>query len=111
MAAAHSKKRSLPQSLWNNLRLALVPAAAFVVIAFFGGYALFGANGALAWGDYAKRLHERRGELAQLEAERVRLANRVALLDPRHADRDFADELTRRELGVVDKDEVIIRLR
>lgn len=82
-----------------------------VIVAFFGGYALFGANGALAWGDYSKRLQAHRAELTRVQGERTRLANRVTLLDPAHADRDYADELARRQLGVVGKDEVIVRLR
>jgi cell division protein FtsB len=97
--------------IWASLRAAIGPAAGFLVIAFFGGYALFGANGALAWGDYSQRLHERKVELARIEAERARLAHRVALLDPRHANPDLVDELVRRELGVVGKDEIIVRLK
>ena len=99
------------RSTWTSLRTALAPAAGLIVIAFFGGYALFGANGVLAWGDYSKRLTVRRAELGQIEVDRDRLAHRVALLDPRHADRDLADELVRRDMGVVRPDEIIMPLR
>jgi cell division protein FtsB len=81
------------------------------VVAFFAGYALFGSNGILAWGEYSKRLDERRGHLQKLERERIVLANRVALLDPRHANPDLVDELTRRDLGVARPDEIIVPLR
>ena len=84
---------------------------ALIVVAFFGGYALFGANGMLAWGDYSKRLNERKVELTRVEQERDRLAHRVALLDPRHANPDLVDELVRRDLGVVGEDEIIIKLK
>jgi cell division protein FtsB len=94
------------RKMWLNLR-----AAALIVIAFFGGYALFGANGALAWGDYSKRLVDRQSELTRVEAEKARLEHRVALLDPRHANPDLVDELVRRDMGVVGKDELIIPLR
>jgi len=94
-----------------NLRAAAAPAVAFVVVAFFGGYALLGPNGALAWGDYSKRLQERKVELARVEKAKAQLANRVALLDPRHANPDLVDELARRDLGVVGKGEVILPLR
>ena len=47
---------------------------------------------------------------AKLEAERDRLKHRSALLDPRKADPDMADELVRRDLGLVRPDEVIIPL-
>ena len=99
------------RKIWINLRAAVAPAAALIIVAFFGGYALFGPNGALAWGDYSKRLTERKAELARLEHDRARLAHRVALLDPRHANPDYVDELVRRELGVVGKDEHVIRLK
>lgn len=99
------------RKIWVNLRAAVAPAAALIVVAFFGGYALFGPNGALAWGDYSKRLKERQGELVRVEQDRARLAHRVALLDPRHANPDYVDELVRRELGVVGKDEHVIRLK
>ncbi len=92
------------------LRNAAVPAIAFSVIAFFGGYALFGSNGVLAWGEYSHELHQREVVLAQVEQARDALANRVALLDPRHANPDLVDELVRRNLGVIGKDEVIIPL-
>lgn len=102
---------SKPRKIWSNLKAAMAPAAALIVVAFFGGYALFGANGALAWGDYSKRLDQRKEELAKVEADRARLEHRVALLDPRHADPDLVDELVRKEMGVVKKDEIVIRLK
>ncbi|MEP6785661.1 MAG: septum formation initiator family protein [Sphingomonadales bacterium] len=89
----------------------MAPAAALIVVAFFGGYALFGANGALAYGDYSKRLEQRKVELARVELDRARLAHRVKLLDPRHADPDLVDELVRKDMGVVGKDEIVIRLK
>ena len=104
----HNMKRA--HDLWLLLRTATVPALAFTVIAFFGGYALFGSNGVLAWGEYSRALNQRQQVLAQVEKERVELANRVALLDPRHANPDMVDELVRHNLGVADKDEVIIPL-
>jgi len=93
------------------LRSASVPALSFAIIAFFGGYALFGSNGVLAWGEYSHALHQRQLVLAQTEQTRADLANHVALLDPRHANPDMVDELVRRNLGVAGKDEVILPLR
>ena len=97
--------------VWDNVRAAAMPALATLVIAFFGGYALFGSNGVLAWGDYAKQLQTRRADLLLIEKDKQVLANRVALLDPRHADPDIVDELVRRDLGVARPDEVIVPLR
>jgi cell division protein FtsB len=97
--------------LLKLLQSAIWPAMAFSVIAFFGFYALFGSNGLLAWGDYAQRYDSRVVELAKIEKERAELANRVALLDPRHANPDMVDELVRKDLGLAHPDEVIIPLR
>ena len=98
------------KNIANMLRSAMLPAIAFTVIAFFGGYALFGSNGVLAWGDYNKRYESRKIELAGIEQQRSELANRVKLLDSRHANPDMVDELVRRDLGLTRPDEVIIPL-
>ncbi|WP_243450989.1 septum formation initiator family protein [Sphingosinicella sp. CPCC 101087] len=92
------------------MRRAALPALGLLVIANFLGYAIVGDNGVLSWGDYRRIKAERAVELAQLEAERERLAHRASLLDPRHADPDLAEELVRRELGLVRPDEVIIEI-
>ena len=48
--------------LWNILRSAATPALGFIVIAFFGGYALFGANGVLAGFEYRQQIEMRHAE-------------------------------------------------
>ena len=98
------------RNLWNMLRSAATPALALIVVAFFGGYALFGANGVLAGFEYRQMLDKRQAELALLQKERAEVANRVALLDPKRANPDLVDELVRRELGLAHPDEVIIPL-
>lgn len=99
------------KSVWNSVRAAVMPTLATLIVAFFGGYALFGSNGILAWGDYSQRLETRRAELIRIERDKAALANRVALLDPRHANPDMVDELVRRDLGVARPDEVIVPLK
>ncbi|MBA2771228.1 MAG: septum formation initiator family protein [Pseudomonadota bacterium] len=93
------------------IRRAFWPAMALLVVGNFAGYAVAGSNGLLAWGGYNRDLNERKAELAQLEAEREQLRHRSALLDPRKADPDIADELVRRDLGLVRPDEVIVPLK
>jgi cell division protein FtsB len=92
------------------IRRAALPALAFLIIVNFLGYAIVGSNGVLAWGDYRRMKAEKMVHLAQLEEERAQLARRSDLLDPRRTDPDLAEELVRRELGVVRPDEVIIPL-
>jgi cell division protein FtsB len=99
-----------PRHPLHLIRRALLPALGLLIIANFVGYALVGENGVLSWGDYRRMKAERAVQLAQLEAEKARLAHRARLLDPRRADPDLAEELVRRDLGLVRPDEVIIEL-
>jgi cell division protein FtsB len=92
------------------IRRAAMPALALIVVGTFAGHAVAGPNGILAWGGYHRALKERKAELAQIERERAQLRHRSALLDPRKADPDMADELVRKDLGLVRPDEVIIPL-
>ena len=92
------------------IKRAALPALAVLIIANFLGYAVVGSNGVLAWGDYRRMKEEKSVVLAQLQEERARLAHRAELLDPRSADPDLADEMVRRQLGVVRPDEVIIQI-
>ena len=92
------------------MRRAALPALGVLIIANFLGYAVVGANGVLSWGDYRRQKAERAVQLAQLEAEKARLAHRAQLLDPRNADPDLAEELVRTQFGYVRPDEVIIPL-
>ena len=95
---------------FETIRRAALPALAILIIANFLGYALVGSNGVLSWGDYRRQKAERQVELVALEAERARLSHRAALLDPKSADPDLADELVRKELGLVRPDEVVIQI-
>ena len=92
------------------IRRAAMPALALIVVGNFAGYAVAGPNGLLAWGGYHRNLNARKMELLQLEQDRAQLRHRSALLDPRKADPDMADELVRRDLGLVRPDEVIVPL-
>ena len=92
------------------IRRAAMPALALIVVGTFAGHAVAGPNGILAWGGYHRALNERKVELAAIERERAQLRHRSALLDPRKADPDMADELVRKDLGLVRPDEVIIPL-
>ena len=103
--------RRKPSTVPTMLKRAAWPALALMVMAFFGGYAVHGANGLLAFGDYKRQVEKRERYYAALDHEREKLRNRVALLDPRHANPDMVDELVRRELNVAHPDEVIVPLK
>ena len=87
-----------------------MPALALIIVGTFAGHAIAGPNGILAWGGYHRALKERQAELVQIQQERAKLRHRSALLDPKKADPDMADELVRKDLGLVRPDEVIIPL-
>jgi cell division protein FtsB len=99
------------RSTSSLIKAAVAPAAAILIIVHFAGFALFGPNGLFAWGDYKRSLAQKSGELSVIEAQRAELAHRVALLNPRKVDPDYADEIVRRETGQVRPDEVIIPIR
>ncbi|HEU4499207.1 MAG TPA: septum formation initiator family protein [Sphingomicrobium sp.] len=92
------------------IRRAAWPALALLVVGTFAGHAVAGPNGLFAWRGYSQQLETRKSELAALEAERDHLRHKSALLDPRKADPDLADEMVRKDLGLVRADEVVIPL-
>ena len=97
-----------------NLKLpreGVTQALALVVLLVLGAIGLAGPSGLLAWSENARLLDQRQKEVAQLTFERDRLKNRVALLDPRHADPDLVGELLRSDLNVAHPDELVIPRR
>jgi len=92
------------------IRRSAVPALALIIVGTFAGHAIAGPNGILPWGSYHRALQQRQAELSQIEQQRSQLRHRSQLLDPRKADPDMADELVRKDLGLVRPDEVIVPL-
>ena len=98
-----------PKSI-GLIRRAAMPALAMLVVGTFAGHAIAGPNGLFAWRGYAQQLDARKAELAALQSERAELRHKSALLDPRRADPDLADEMVRKDLGLVRSDEVVVPL-
>ncbi|MES2303443.1 MAG: septum formation initiator family protein [Pseudomonadota bacterium] len=98
-------------------RVALLPkdsltqSLALVALLVLGAIGVAGPSGLLAWGENARLLEQRESEIAQLSHERDQLKNRVALLDPRHADPDLVGELLRSNLNVAHPDELVISVK
>ena len=101
--------RGKPKSI-GLIRRAALPAVALLVVGTFAGHAIAGPNGLFAWRGYSQQLESRKAELATLEAERDMLRRKSVLLDPRKADPDLADEMVRKDLGLVRTDEVVVTL-
>jgi len=101
--------RGRPKSI-GLIRRAMWPAVALLVVGTFAGHAIAGENGLFAWRGYTQQLEIRKAELASLQAERNQLRHKSALLDPRKADPDLAEEMVRKDLGMVRPDEVVVPL-
>jgi cell division protein FtsB len=99
-----------PSRIFALIRRSALPALAVIVVGTFAGHAIAGPNGLLAWGGYHRALKERQAELAELEQQKAQLRHHSRLLDPNKADPDMADELVRKDLGLVRPDEVIVPL-
>ncbi|QYJ06111.1 septum formation initiator family protein [Qipengyuania flava] len=84
--------------------------AALAALLAMGGIAIAGPSGLLAWSENLRLLDQRQAQLAEIEAEREALENRVALLHPDAADPDMVGELLRSQLNVVHPNEVVITL-
>jgi cell division protein FtsB len=99
-----------PNRIFALIRRVAMPALAVIIVGTFAGHAIAGENGILAWGSYHHALQQRQAELAQIEKQRAELKHRSDLLNPNQADPDMADELVRKNLGLVRPDEVIVPL-
>lgn len=88
----------------------LTQGAALSILVILGIIAVAGPSGLMAWGENNRQLRERQEEVKRLAVERDELRNRVALLNPDHADPDLAGELLRRNLNVVHPDEMVMLL-
>lgn len=86
------------------------PMLALACLLIMGAWVIAGPSGLLAWSENMRMLEQRQQEVKQLSAQRDDLKNRVALLDPRHADPDLAGELLRSNLNVVHPDEMVMLL-
>ena len=76
----------------------ILPAVALSVVAYFGGYAIWGARGLLALEDTQARLGIREQQLTQVAGQRAGLAHRIDLMRDGHADPDLVEELARDQL-------------
>jgi cell division protein FtsB len=99
-----------PATMIDMMKRAALPALCLLVILYFGVHALFGSSGYLALDDIRRSTGELESRHATLMERKASLSRDIALLDPRGADPDFADELVRRHLGVIRPDELIVPL-
>ncbi len=96
--------------LLELVKRAVLPASMLALVAYFLFHAVAGNTGLLAWRDYRAEHETLKAQAAQVAQQREALERQNRLLDPRHVNPDFADELVRRNLGVVGRDEATIDL-
>ncbi len=89
---------------------AAIPALCVAFMGYFAYHAFAGPSGLLAWGGYTRERQALEVRVAHLDGERRQLGQRARLLNPRKVDPDLADELVRKNLGVVRPDEIVIPL-
>ena len=99
-----------PLSLFEMMKRALLPTVCLLIMLYFGTHAIFGPAGYLALDDIRQERSELIARRALLKERHAVISRDIALLDPRGADPDYADELVRRHLGVIRPDEVIVPL-
>jgi cell division protein FtsB len=92
------------------MRGAVVPTLCIALIGYFTFHALAGTTGLLSWSDYSQRKTALLQQSEQLKASKANLEQKIALLNPHRVDPDLADELVRKDLGVVRADEVVVQL-
>ena len=92
----------------SMIRTAFWPTVALAVIVYFAGAAIVGQNGLFSLAGYRHQRAEHLATLKALERQRDQLAHHADLLDPRHVDPDFAEEMVRKQTGQIRPDEVIL---
>ena len=83
---------------------------ALALLLLLMGLAIAGPSGLLAWTENTQQLDQSQARILALTEERDVLKNRVALLNPNHADPDLVSEELRRNLNVLHPDEVVMAL-
>ena len=76
----------------------ILPAFAIAVVGYFGSHAIWGERGLLVLEDTQARLGIQQERLADITAERDRLAHRIQLMEDAHPDPDLVEELARGQL-------------
>ena len=93
----------------SHVRRSAVPVLCAGLLCLVGWQAVTGSNGFLVLGSYKAEQARLAVEAEKLASERASLEHEVRLLGDR-AEPDYAEEQVRRKLGLVRRDEVIVRL-
>ena len=86
------------RSVSNFFSALILPALTVAVVSYFGSYAIWGDRGLLTLDKVQGHLSLQEQQLAQIEADRSRLAHRIGLMEEGRADPDLVEELARGQL-------------
>jgi cell division protein FtsB len=70
----------------------ILPAVSIAVVGYFGSYAIWGERGLKTLEDTQAKLGIQQEKLAQVTAERDRLAHRIQLMEDAHPDPDLVGD-------------------
>jgi cell division protein FtsB len=76
----------------------IFPAVSLAVVSYFGAYAIWGNRGILSLEDTQAQLGIQQQQLSELQASRMRLEHRIALMEKDGGDPDLVEELARTQL-------------
>ena len=82
----------------------------FFIFLYLVYFLVYGQRGLLQYFYLSKQNQEYNERLSQLTLENQYLSNRIKKLQPNTVDLDFLDEQVRKNLGLIDKNEIVIIL-
>ena len=107
-SSKHNTK--LKEKININFKAVWVNSVILLLIAYFCYHSFSGQRGFIAFLRLNKDIKEKVIELSSLEKERQSIENKVKLLYPNTLDIDMLDEIARREMGLIAKEEKVIIL-
>ncbi|MEM7213592.1 MAG: septum formation initiator family protein [Pseudomonadota bacterium] len=94
---------------WKQFAVPAIYIVLVGVIAIFAHSGLQGSHGLAAFKDAHTEERRLQSQLAKVQEERTELSNKVRRLSDRYLDLDLLDERARAVLGLVRRDEIVIR--
>ena len=88
----------IKRSVTRFFTVLILPAISMAVVGYFGTYAIWGNRGILVLEDTQAQLGVQEQQLAQVQANRMRLEHRIALMEKDGGDPDLVEELARTQL-------------
>lgn len=93
-----------------DIKVVAINFAIFLMIFYFAYHSLSGSRGLLAFFKLKNELTSQTKILNSLKVERDSLEMKVNMLNPDKLNEDYVDELARRELGMLARDEIMVNL-